>query len=119
MLFCGPPLKLNFSVNPHNIKISQFKFLVIIEKNMFVYKLKCPKIFQILVYFLCKNCTLLKKITLSFPATSLSRLRYCHGPPPPPPLKIWSEAQPPAERGEEVVHTMFDHLNSSLPVIYI
>ena len=52
------------------VKISLFKFLVMTEKNVFIYKCKCHEIFQIFVYFLCKNWNpLKKKITRSFPAT--------------------------------------------------
>ena len=66
------PLKVGFSVNPHNffssatpsyllkvtkflVKVSQFKFLAMSERNIFVYKLFCHEIFQILIYFLFEN----------------------------------------------------------------
>ena len=47
------------------VKISQFKFLVMTEKNIFVYKLFLS--LNILVHV--KTATLLKKTTPSFPAT--------------------------------------------------
>ena len=54
------------------VKISQFKFLFMIY--IFIYKrfVSLNIFFQILVYFLCKNCnTPSKKVTPSFPATLL------------------------------------------------
>ena len=95
--FSEPPKYWSFSslipsyllkVTEFLVKISQFKFLAMTEKNNFAYKLSCHYIFQILIYFVCKNCTPLKKLPPSFPAT---------------PSKSWGPAKPPAERG---VHTM-------------
>ena len=48
-------------------RLVQFKFLVMIAKNIFVYIFFYHEIFQILVYFLCKNCNSPEKIPLSFP----------------------------------------------------
>ena len=64
------------------VKISQFEFLVMTEKNIVVYKLFCHQIFQILIYLFFKIATPLKKVTSSFPATPLSKLRTCQAPPP-------------------------------------
>ena len=66
---------------PFLVKISQFKLLVMTEKNIFVYKLSCCKIFHILVYFLCKNCNPPKKSHPLFPSN--------------PPLKIEILSSPP------------------------
>ena len=65
------------------VKISQCIFLVMTEKNIFVYKL-----FQILVYFLCKNC---KTHHPPYPSA-----------PPPPPHTHTSSPPPqplPPEKG--------------------
>ena len=51
-LTLSDPLK----VSKFLVKISQFELLVMTEKNIFVYNFLCGYIFQILVYFLCKNC---------------------------------------------------------------
>ena len=54
------------------VKISQFNLLVITQKNNFLINFFFLWIFQILVYFLCKNCkrSLWKRsLLLSFPAT--------------------------------------------------
>ena len=84
-----PSLKSDLSVNPQNIKpfkyikpsyllkvtkflgkISQFKFLVITKKNIFTSKLFLS--LNISDFnLLCDNCTPLKKVTPSFPATPL------------------------------------------------
>ena len=66
------------------VKISLFEFLVMTEKNVFVYKCKCHEIFQIFVYFLCKNWNpLKKKITRSFPATLSKNWDPVNTSPPP------------------------------------
>ena len=78
------------------------------QKNFFACKLFCHYIFQILLYFLCKNCT---------PVPPLPHLALSHQPPskkdpakPPPPslrfLKIWQEDQPhpPVEKGRTGAH---------------
>ena len=51
------------------VKISLFKILVLTEKNIFVYKLFCHWIFQILVYLLCKNCNTSEKVYPFFSVT--------------------------------------------------
>ena len=62
------------------------------EKCIFVYKLFCHYIFQILVYFLCKNCNSpLKKVTL-LSQHSLSKNEILSSPIL---LEIWLEAQSP------------------------
>ena len=73
------------------VKISQFEFLVMTEKNIFVYKLFCHWIFQILIYFYVKIATPLKKVTpfLRNPPLKVEVLSS-H-----PFLKIWLEVQPP------------------------
>ena len=57
------------------------------EKNIFVYKLFCRQIFQIIV-FLCKNCKPLKKETPSFPLFVGRgiplKIEILWSPPPPP-----------------------------------
>ena len=56
------------------VNISQFEFLVMAEKNIFVYKHFLSLKFQILVYFLQKKLPpfpSLKKVIPSFPATLL------------------------------------------------
>ena len=50
--FWTPIIVKLFILNP----ISQFKFFAMTEKSIFVYKLFCHEIFQILVYFLCETC---------------------------------------------------------------
>ena len=69
------------------VKISQFQFLVMTEKNVFVYKLFLSLNISdfSLSFFLVKIATPLKKVTPSFPATTLSKLRSCQAPHPPPP----------------------------------
>ena len=99
------------------VRIPQFKFLVMTEKNFF-----CRWVFQILVYFLCfyvkTGTPPEKKIPSSFPATP---------PPPLPPQKLRScqssplwkfgrRLNPPAERGWGGVHTM-DSMSSSACVL--
>ena len=90
--------KLNFSVNTHSIKffilnptsyllkvtkllskILQFKFLVMTDKNIFVYKLFLSWIISdFIVYFLCKNCNpLWKKSPPPFPQPTRWKLRSC------------------------------------------
>ena len=51
-------LILFFKSNLSLVKISQFEFLVMTEQRILVYELFCHKIFQILVYFLLKNCNI-------------------------------------------------------------
>ena len=68
-----PPRKLDFLVYPilkffifstiyllkmtkFFVKIPHFEFLVVTEKNIFVYKPFLTLNFQILIYFLCENC---------------------------------------------------------------
>ena len=75
------------------------------EKCIFVYKLFCHYIFQILVYFLCKNCNSpLKKVT-PLSQQSLSKNEILSSPIL---LEIWLKAQfPPQQKGVyRKVHTM-------------
>ena len=70
----NPPRKLDFLVYPilkffifstiyllkitkFFVKIPHFEFLVVTEKNIFVYKPFLTLNFQILIYFLCENCS--------------------------------------------------------------
>ena len=57
------------------VKISQFKFLVMTEKTIFVYKpffvIKYFRLQFVFFGFFCKIATPLKKVTPSFPATPL------------------------------------------------
>ena len=81
-------------------KISQFEFLVMAEKNVFVYKPFSPLNISNLFCFLCKTCTHpLKKVTPSFPATPSKSWGFVK----PPFLRIWLKVNPPppppAERG--------------------
>ena len=78
------------------VKISQFEFLVMTEKNIFVYKLFCHEIFQILVHFFCKNCKPLKKITPLFSSNPLSKLKSCQAPPF---WKFGRRFNPPQQKG--------------------
>ena len=69
-----PDLKIGFFSEPKilNWNISQFEFLVMTGKNIFVCKLFFHQIFQVLGYFLCKNCTSpphSKRSPSSFPST--------------------------------------------------
>ena len=100
-------LILSFKSKKFLVKISQFGFLVMTEKNTFVYKLFLSlNISDFSVFFcffvLVKIATLqppfLKKVTPSFPATP----SQSWGPVKPFPfLKIWLEVQPtPNRKGE-------------------
>ena len=82
-------------------------------KNIFVYKLlKCCEILRILVYFLCKNCNPLKKVTP--PSLSPVALFKNWDPVKPPFLKIWSEAQPPSlQKGRGCTQWTFTRSNRS------
>ena len=78
---------MHWSTNPlKNLPVWILEFLVMTEQNILVFKL----FLSILVYFLSKNWTLLKKVTSLFPSNPLWKLRSCQAPPPP---------LPPAERG--------------------
>ena len=75
--------------------------------------------FQILVYFLCKNCKLpWKKSVSSFQATPLLNFMSCQAPPPPPLQPFFQNwpggSTPPAERGGADVHyaTIYQLLNT-------
>ena len=87
------------------VKICQFEFLVMTEKNIFVYTLFLSLNTSDFSLFFCKIATPLKKVTPSFPATFLSKLRSCQTP------LFWKFGRrfnpPPAERGVGVgVHTI-------------
>ena len=72
---------LFLKVNKFLGKIFQFEFLVMTEKNIFASKLFLSYISDFNL-FLCENCSpRLKKVTPSFPATPLYRLRCCQAPP--------------------------------------
>ena len=62
------------------VKISHFEFLVMTEKNMFTNVLSL-NISDFSWVFFVKIATPLKKVTPSFPATPLSKLRSCQAPP--------------------------------------
>ena len=64
------------------VKISLFKFLVMTEKNVFVYKCKCHEIFQIFVYFLCKNWNPLKKKSPPLSQQPSLKIEILSTPPP-------------------------------------
>ena len=115
MFFVNPTLKVGFfnehpkyfkffvlnpsyllKVTKFLVKISKFEFLVMTEKNIFVYKLLSLNISGFTL-FLCKNYN-----------------------PPPPPLfwKLGRRFNPPAERGQggwgEGVHTMMEYTRNML-----
>ena len=75
--------------------------------------------FQILVYFLCKNCKLpWKKSVSSFQATPLLNLRSCQAPPPSNRFfKIGQEVQPPQQKEGERMYTMLPSTNSLTPYL--
>ena len=75
------------------VNFSIFKFLVMTEKNVFV----C-KIFQILVYFWCKNCNHSWKKSSPPPRLSQQTPSKNWDSVKLPFLKIWSEAQPSPRR---------------------
>ena len=81
-------------------KISQFELLVMTESNIFAYKLFLSlNILDFNLFFMWQlQPPPLKKVTSSFPATPLKKLRSCQAPPPLPPtpfVKVWLEAHPP------------------------
>ena len=90
LVFCEPFLKVGLFSEPQKyqsfssltqsyllkvtkflVEISQFEFLVMTEKNIFVHKLFMPLNIQILIYFYVKIASLLNKVTPSFPANPL------------------------------------------------
>ena len=95
LVFCEPPSKswifqwtpkiLKFfilntiyllKITKFLVKIPHFEFLAMTEKNIFVYKPFLTSNFQLLIYFYVKIATHpLKKVTISFPAIHLYRLR--------------------------------------------
>ena len=98
LVFRDPHLKAGFSVNPKNIsfsslnpsyllevtkflvKISQFEFLVMTEKNNSVYKLFFViKYFRL--YFLCKNCNPPEKSHPLFPSNPTLKVEVFSSPP--------------------------------------
>ena len=75
------------------VKISEFEFLVMTEKNIFAYKHFLPLHISDFNLFLCGNCNPLKKSSpLSQQTPSKS-----WGPVKPLLLKIWLEVQPPPQ----------------------
>ena len=82
------------------VNICQFEFLVMIEKNVFVYKLFLSLNISDLFIFFCKIATRWKELPPLFqqpPSQSW-------GPVQPPFLKIWWEVQSPQQKGS--VHTI-------------
>ena len=91
------------------VKISQFEFLVMTEKKIFVYKHFVHQIFQIsfhfvffFFFFVKLKSPLEKKVTPSFPATPLSKLKSSQVSP------FWKFGRKfnPSSRKEGGVHTM-------------
>ena len=93
--FSEPPKYWSFSfltpsyllkVTKFLVEISQFEFLVMTEKNIFAHKLFLPLNIQILIFwfiFMWKLQPLhLNKVTPSFPANPLQKLRFCQAAPP-------------------------------------
>ena len=78
----------------------QFEFLVITEKNIFVYKLYCHWIFQILIIFYVETATLLplKKVTSLFPSNPTLKIDVLSSP------HFWKLGRrfkpPPHQKGE-------------------
>ena len=94
-------------------KISQFEFLVMTEKNIFAYKLFLSLNISDFHLFLCENCNSpLKKVTPSFSATPLYKLRSCQA------LLFENlvEGQTPLQKGGGVP-TMVLLLPSSLEIV--
>ena len=75
----APKILMFFILNPSYflkvtkflVKMSQFEFLVMTEKNVLLINFFCHEIFQIWIYFLWENCNPQKKVTPSFPQNSL------------------------------------------------
>ena len=98
--FCElPPLKVRFfsgcpkyqsfsfltpfcllKVTKFLVKISQFEFLVMTEKNIFVYKLFLLLNISDFSFFFVKIATPLEKVSPLFSSKPLSKLRSCQGP---------------------------------------
>ena len=82
------------------IKISQFEFIVMTEKNIFVYKLfLLSNISDLSLFFFCKNCNLpLKKVTSLFSSNPPLKVEVLSRPPF---LKIWDKVHPlpPQQKG--------------------
>ena len=83
------------------VKIYQFEFLVMTEKNIFAYELFLSLNISLNIsYFLCENCSPPEKCCPYFPATP-SKSWSPVKPPSPSFLKICLEFQPPSRRGVE------------------
>ena len=106
LVFCKHPpphLKIGFFSEPKilNWNISQFEFFVMTGKNIFVCKLFFHQIFQVLGYFLCKNCTSpphSKRSPSSFPSTLSKNLGVVSSPPLFEKL-VGSSTHPPDRKG--------------------
>ena len=84
-------------VNKFLGKISQFKFLVMTEKNIFAYKVFLSLNISDFNLFLCENCNPPEKSHPLFPSNPPLKVEVL---PSPPFLKIWLEAQaPPLMKG--------------------
>ena len=103
--FSEPEIYSSFSfLTPSNllkitkflVKVSQFEFFVMTEKNRFVSKLFLSLNISDIVYLLCKNCTTppppLEKVTPLFPINPPLKIIVLSKPPF---LKISFEVQPP------------------------
>ena len=88
--------------NKFLVKISQFEFLVITGKNIFVYKLFLSLNISDFSLFFCKNCNPLKKITPSFPAT--------------PPSQSWGPVKPPPPLPPQPFKNLVGRSTPSLPL---
>ena len=85
-------------MNPKNIKISQFEFLVMTEKNIFADQLFLPLNISDFNLFLSENCTPPpppEKSHPLFPSNPSLKVEVLSSPPF---LKIWLEAQTPPPR---------------------
>ena len=105
-LSCQAPVKSancpsRLKVTKFSVKISQFEFLVMPERNIFVYKLFLLLNISDFSLFLCKSYNLPGKKSLphsqQFPSKNWDPVKT-------PFLKTWLEAQPPvAERGLQTI----------------
>ena len=96
-------MELRVKVTKFLVKISKSKFLVMTEKNIFVYKLFFLSLNIPDLSFLWKNCNPPEKNHPSFPAFPATPSKYCD---PVKPLLFENliGGPPPGEKGE--VHTM-------------
>ena len=94
---------VHWDINPptkYLVKISQFRFLVMTEKNIFIYKLFLSLNISNLSSFLCKNYNLPKKAHPLFPSNLPLKIQVMLSPPF---WKLSRRFNLPTERG---VHTM-------------